>query len=154
MRYQRSILRFVGLASILVIFVGCAAQAQRYDLSISGVTFEVEVVDTAETRQTGLMDREELGERHGMLFVFEESELRSFWMKDTSIPLSIAYIDASLIIREIHDMEPFSLEPVPSRTAARYALEVNQGAFGELGIAVGDRLVPSEPLAERIDRAR
>jgi len=96
------------------------------------------------------MHREELGPRNGMLFVFASSEPRSFWMKNTLIPLSIAYIDENWIIREIHDMTPLSLEPVPSRGPARYALEVNQGAFERLGIRVGDRIVLSDEIRTRL----
>jgi uncharacterized protein len=114
------------------------------------VTLLVEVADEPQSRSRGLMERTELGEREGMLFVFESSEPRSFWMKDTPLPLSIAYVDERWVIREIHAMEPGSLEPVPSRHPARYALEVNRGAFERLGIDVGDRLVPSNALRERI----
>lgn len=148
-----SFVRCLPFVVLLMMLAGCAA-AERYDLSISGVVFQVEVVDTPETRQTGLMNRDELARTLGMLFVFEETDYRSFWMKDTRIPLSIAYIDDRLVIREIHDMEPFSLEPVPSRYPARYALEVNQGVFREFGIEVGDRLVLSDALRERIRRDR
>lgn len=86
------------------------------------------------------MHREELDPNAGMLFVFDSEELRSFWMKNTPLPLSIAFIDGDGRILEIYDMEPFSLAPVPSRFPARYALEVNQGRFSELEIRPGDRV--------------
>lgn len=142
--------RVVVVVVAVLIAASCDAEPERYSLRIAGVTLEVEVVDTPESRARGLMGRTELAERHGMLFVFEESATRSFWMKDTPLPLSIAYIDERLVIREIHEMEPFSLEPVVSRFPARYALEVNQGAFARLGIGVGDRLTPSDALRERL----
>lgn len=156
MTRDRTVRRSPGLAvtvaAILVALVACEAAGERYALTAGGVELEVEVVDTPETRARGLMERTELGEREGMLFVFPSSEPRSFWMKDTPLPLSIAYIDEQLTIREIHDMEPLSLEPVPSRYPARYALEVNRGAFGRFGIRVGDRLVPSGRLSDRLGR--
>ncbi len=99
--------------------------------------FTVELARTPEEREQGLMFRQSLGADAGMLFVFDESAIRSFWMKNTTIPLSIAYIDATGRILEIHDMEPLSLEPVRSRYPARYALEVNRGRFVEVGIAPG-----------------
>lgn len=142
--------RLLLLIAAMLFTLACDAEQERYELRIAGATLEVEVVDTPEGRAQGLMDRTELDERHGMLFVFEESAPRSFWMKDTPLPLSIAYIDERLVIREIHDMEPFSLEPVRSRYPARYALEVNQGAFDRLGIGVGDRILPSQALRDRL----
>jgi uncharacterized protein len=142
--------RLLLLAALLVVVVSCSESADRYPVTIAGEELLIEVVDEPETRRLGLMNREELAERHGMLFVFETSEPRSFWMKNTYIPLSIAYLDAQMTIREIHAMEPLSLEPVRSRAPARYALEVNRGAFERLGIGVGDRLVPSQELNRRL----
>lgn len=130
----------------------CAQADERYALTIAGEELFVEVADTATARQRGLMHRTELDERHGMLFVFEESAMRTFWMKDTPLALSIAYIDERWIIREIHHMEPLSLAPVPSREPARYALEVNRNAFSRLGIAAGHRIIPSDALRRRLSR--
>ena len=110
--------------------------------SVGGrVPVGVEIADTDAERQTGLMGRTALPEDAGMLFVFEEEQAAlSFWMRDTLIPLSIAYIDAQGRIVDIQDMEP--LDDVPphyvSAEPARYALEVNQGFFEERGVTVGD----------------
>jgi uncharacterized membrane protein (UPF0127 family) len=143
----------VGSAGLIVLALSsCSCGTERFPVTISGVTFSIEVVDTPETRARGLMYREEMGEREGMLFVFEEEEPRSFYMANTLIPLSIAYISNRFVIREIHDMDPLSPTPVSSRFPAMYALEVNQGAFERAGVAVGDRLVVSDGLAGRIDR--
>jgi uncharacterized membrane protein (UPF0127 family) len=76
-----------------------------------------------------------------MLFVFETDEALSFWMKNTYIPLSIAFIGSDGFIHEIRDMQPQILEPVQSLAPARYALEVPQGWFSRAGIAPGSRLV-------------
>ena len=101
---------------------------------------EVEIADTDAERQTGLMGRNILPENAGMLFVFEGEQTLSFWMRDTLIPLSIAYIDAEGRIVDIQDMQP--LDDVPphyvSAEPAQYALEVNQGFFEERGVMVGD----------------
>lgn len=91
------------------------------------------------------MFREELGPDQGMLFVYDSPRRMSFWMRNTVIPLSIAYIDEQGIITQIEDMEPLSEESVPSRLPVQYALEVNQGRFEELGIRPGDRVeLPAE----------
>lgn len=146
------LLRTALLAATLALFTACSEAEERYPVTIAGEELLVEVADTPDTRRRGLMHRTELDERHGMLFVFEESAMRAFWMKNTPLPLSIAYIDERWVIREIHDMEPLSLEPVPSREPARYALEVNQSTFSRLGIRVGHRLIVSEGLRDRLAR--
>ncbi len=84
------------------------------------------------------MFREEVPEGTGMLFVFEREEILSFWMKNTYVPLSVAYADRSGRILEIHDMEPESLAPVRSSRPAQYALEVPRGYFERVGIRPGD----------------
>lgn len=104
------------------------------------VPVEVDIADTDAERQTGLMGQNVLPENAGMLFVFEGEQTLSFWMRDTLIPLSIAYIDAEGRIVDIQDMQP--LDDVPphyvSAEPAQYALEVNQGFFEERGVVVGD----------------
>ncbi len=151
-RILRIVVRVVLLVGVLALSTACGEAEERYALTIAGEELLVEVADTATARQRGLMHRTELEERHGMLFVFEESAMRVFWMKDTPLPLSIAYIDERWVIREIHDMEPLSLEAVPSREPARYALEVNRNAFSRLGIAPGHRVIPSDALRRRLSR--
>jgi uncharacterized membrane protein (UPF0127 family) len=84
------------------------------------------------------MFRESLAKGRGMLFVFPDAQTRSFWMKDTFLPLDIAYLDAELRIVDIQAMEPESLESHPSALPAMFALEVPLGWFSEVGIAVGD----------------
>ena len=104
------------------------------------VTLEVELAQTVQQQQRGLMERTELGKNRGMLFVFDQEQPLSFWMKNTLIPLSIAYIDGSGTIVDIQDMQPLDETLYPSAVPAKYALEVNQGFFGENGINVGDRM--------------
>jgi uncharacterized protein len=104
------------------------------------VPVRVEIADTDAEWQTGLMGRTTLEGDAGMLFVFDQEQTLSFWMKDTLIPLSIAYIDAEGRIVDIQDMQP--LDDIPpqyvSAEPARYALEVNQGFFEERSVTVGD----------------
>jgi uncharacterized membrane protein (UPF0127 family) len=106
-----------------------------------GPAIVAEIASTADERSRGLMERTKLPDGEGMLFVFEKDQTLSFWMKNTLIPLSIAYISSGGGILEIHDMKPQDLTPIHSSRSARYALEVPQGWFARAGIAVDDRLL-------------
>jgi uncharacterized membrane protein (UPF0127 family) len=101
---------------------------------------EVEIADDDAERQRGLMDRTALADNAGMLFVFDREKPLSFWMRNTLIPLSVAYIDSDGRIVDIQDMQPLDETPHPSAGPARYALEVNQGFFAARGIGVGDEV--------------
>ena len=107
-------------------------------LNIKGSKINVERADDHAARQLGLMYRNFLPQDSGMLFSFPNSEERSFWMKNTYIPLSIAYIDGEGRIINIEDMEPLNLNGVRSAGPAKFALEANKGWFKERGINVGD----------------
>ncbi len=101
----------------------------------------VQLAEDDEQRQIGLMGREDLPEDAGMLFVFEEEVQGAFWMKDTLIPLSIAYIGSDGEIVDIKDMQPCEADPCdvyPSDAPYIQALEVNLGAFEAMGITEGD----------------
>lgn len=97
----------------------------------------LEIADTEEERQQGLMFRKQLPEDHGMLFVFERERRLSFWMKNTSIPLSIAFLDKEGMVLNIEDMVPFSLDSVSSSAESLYAIELNRGAFARHQIYPG-----------------
>jgi hypothetical protein len=124
-----------------------AATSELRALSIQAsgrerVKVRVEIADEPDEQAKGLMDRTALGEERGMLFVFPSAETRSFWMQNTLIPLSIAYIDAEGRIVDIQDMKPLDDDPphYVSAAPAQYALEVNKGFFDEGGVEVGDRV--------------
>ncbi len=101
---------------------------------------DAEVAKTPEERATGLMYRFNLPADHGMLFVFAEPQPLSFWMRNTYIPLSIAFIDAQGRILNVEDMAPRDESPVPSRGAALYALEMRKGWFAERNLGAGTRV--------------
>ncbi|HAE22187.1 MAG TPA: DUF192 domain-containing protein [Spirochaetaceae bacterium] len=105
------------------------------------VELVVELARTPEEQQTGLMHRTALADGRGMLFVYESDRRMAFWMKNTLIPLSIAFIGSDGVIREIRDMEPRSEATIEATRYARYALEVPQGWFSRAGLGVGDRFV-------------
>lgn len=118
--------------------VGCDPGLPTATVQVGTATLLVEIAHTEEARRQGLMKRDHLAEDRGMLFVYTDSALRGFWMKDTKIPLSIAFLDEAGTIRRITDMRPFATDRVPSLYPARYALEVNQGWFERHGVGVGD----------------
>ena len=115
-------------------------------LTIKGKKIQVEVVRTEQEKARGLMFRDKLGPDEGMLFVYEKEEFLTFWMKNTPLPLSIAFIDKKGKIVDIQDMEPFSLRTHTSARPARYALEMNRNWFQKNGIKVGDVAKMPPPL--------
>ena len=107
-------------------------------IQIGNETLYVELAETAQQLTKGLRFRETLAEDAGMLFIFPKPQRLSFWMKDASIPLSIAYIQADGKIVQIRAMKPYDETPVPSLSdAVQYALLVNQGWFERHGISAG-----------------
>jgi uncharacterized membrane protein (UPF0127 family) len=129
---------------LLVVFFSFSCKKsdvlRTQDIKINQWKITVEIADTRETQEKGLMGRESLDEDKGMLFVYDRDSRKSFWMKNTKIPISLAYIATDGTIREIYDMEPLSTRIVESRYSVRYVLEVNQGAFQRHGIKEGDKV--------------
>lgn len=111
------------------------------------VRLQVEIADTDAERERGLMERTALGQNRGMLFIFDSEQTLSFWMKNTLIPLSVAYINSEGRIIDIQDMQPLDETSHPSAEPAQYALEINQGYLKERGVEVGDmaKLPAKEP---------
>jgi uncharacterized membrane protein (UPF0127 family) len=138
-----------ALAILLLAPLGCGngtdASQGRAPLSVASILVghqrvTVEVAATPSARRRGLMHRESLPDDRGMLFVFPEERLLTFWMKDTHIPLSIAFAREDGTIVHIAELEPRSERPVSSRSAARYALEMNRGWFARHGVLEGDAM--------------
>jgi uncharacterized membrane protein (UPF0127 family) len=104
-------------------------------------TVSAEIAEKTEDRNHGFMERKNIPDGTGMLFVFERDQILSFWMKNTPHPLSIAYIDSKGKIRNIYDMTPYSLSSIVSTVSVRYALEVPQGWYKKNGITEGDTVL-------------
>lgn len=105
------------------------------------VPLKVEVVSTPSEMQRGLMYRKELSRNQGMLFVFKEPSYCSFWMKNTYIPLSIAFISEDKRVTQIEDMVPLDTVSFHvSKRLSKYAVEVNKGWFRRHKVRVGDRV--------------
>jgi len=102
-------------------------------------TVVAEVASTPDQRAQGLMYRDAVTDGTGMLFVFEDNALRSFWMQNTYVALDIAFLDPSFRVVDIQQMEPLTTDPHASVAPAMFALEVRKGWFAEKGIATGVR---------------
>jgi len=149
MSFKRVIkLRECTRSMFLLIFLFCFISCTTHKLPVREITIErdglvlavvkAEIAGTSEERTHGLMFRKELPDGEGMLFIFESDQVLSFWMKNTYIPLSIAYISWDGRIIDIKDMYPHDENSVSSSRSVRYALEVPQGWFSRSGIRVGD----------------
>jgi len=142
----RSVLLWLTLPLWLTLAAAACAQGQAQPrlptvpLAIGKHTLVAEIAATPETRERGLMFRYDMKENEGMLFVFPTARRQSFWMKNTPLPLSIAFIDARGLILNIRDMMPFTTDGHPSEGEALYALEMNRGWFARHGIQAGDRV--------------
>ncbi len=105
------------------------------------VTLAVEIADTDDARSRGLMFRQSLGEREGMLFLFDRQEPITMWMKNTYIPLDMVFIDADRRVVDIaRNTEPLSTDIIASRFPALWVLEIIGGSAAALGIKPGDRV--------------
>lgn len=109
-------------------------------IRVGGVEVLVEVADNPTQQALGLMFRDSLPEQEGMLFVYPEERVLAFWMRNTRIPLDIAFIDAQGVIVDVQSMEPYTETPHVSARPARYALEVRRGWFARHGVGIGDRV--------------
>ncbi|MFC1685530.1 DUF192 domain-containing protein [Nanoarchaeota archaeon] len=130
------------LLLVLLLFIsGCVECKEVVINTDSGEhVFSVEIADNDRERAKGLMYREEMNLDKGMLFVYEDEEIRSFWMKNTLIPLDIIFIDSDLSVVDIkEDVLPCEevCEGYMSLKPAKYVLEINAGLSKEMGLDIG-----------------
>lgn len=124
----------------------CSARASGSSVSLDGHRFRVEIAADEAARERGLMFRESLPADRGMLFVFEQPDVRTFWMKNTHIPLDILYFDQNYKLVSVQRRVPSCLDsgnncPVyPSAGPAQYVLELNAGMADKLDVSPGDVL--------------
>ena len=129
----------------VLMFAACTACASGGpSVELGGKSFAVEIADTREKQALGLMFRDEMPADQGMLFIFPNEAPRSFWMKNTRIPLDIMYFDKDLNMVSISaDTQPCRVSRCPSYPSiapAKYVLELNAGTAAELGVGPGARL--------------
>lgn len=141
--------RLVPIALLLILLpamakLAIADQAQptlpSTTLLINGHALETEIAVSPEQRYMGLSFRKQLKPNAGMLFVYSSERMLVFTMRNTLIPLSIAFISADMTINEIHKMNVGPDQLFPAKKPARFALEVNQGWFAANGIKPGDKI--------------
>ena len=144
-------MRLPFLAVALLAAACAAAQAQpplpTIQLSAGMHLIKAEVAADFGSRMQGLMFRESLGPNAGMLFVFDEPGDQCMWMKNTLIPLSVAFLDAHGVITNIEDMRPQSEDTHCARKPALFALEMSKGWFAQRGIRAGMKLGGLERLS-------
>lgn len=142
---------FISMVSVFLLFFNIhsnnlSSQFELISISVGGHRLQVELADTPAKRQVGLMNRSSLSENRGMLFVFPSSGYKTFWMKNTYIPLSIGFFTPEKVLVDLYNMKPNQTEELyPSSTEILYALEVNEGWYSKRGIAIGAKLeLPGE----------
>ena len=133
-------MKFLSLVFFLLLASASALAAPTIELSAGMHRIEAEVASSNADRATGLMNRPSMPIHRGMLFVFPEAGVQCFWMKNTLIPLSIAFLEDSGRIVQIADMQPQSLDNHCSSKPVRFALEMNAGWFKSRGLAAGARI--------------
>ncbi len=142
------------LSSLLVFSSGAFAQdgpqldLQRVKLSAGMNLIDAQLAVTPAQRQIGLMMRKEMPQHEGMLFVFEQPTQQCFWMKNTLLPLTAAFLEDDGTIVNLADMKPQTLDSHCSAKPVRYVLEMNQGWFSKKNIKPGSKL-GGEPFAKR-----
>lgn len=134
-------LRFIlAYLPALASFLAGAQEMPRLDLVIGMYRIDAEVAADPANRQQGLMNRRSMAQQQGMLFVFREEKQHCMWMRNTYIPLSVAFLDRDGRILNIENMQPHSEDNHCAAKPARYALEMNLGWFAAKGIKPGTRL--------------
>ncbi len=134
------LLRWSLLLALALGALEARAQMPEMQFTIAGHKLTAEVAATNPERMQGLMNRRMLPENRGMLFIFTEEAQHAMWMRNTFIPLSVAFIDSKGIITNIEDMKPQTENAHPATRPVRYALEMNLGWFAKRGIKAGAKI--------------
>ncbi|MEX0682144.1 MAG: DUF192 domain-containing protein [Dehalococcoidia bacterium] len=148
-------MRFAGVISLVLVLTlalaacgddpgetptGVYSETVHFTRAGHDVTLNVEIADSAEERATGLMNRESVPEDAGMLFLWPEDTESGFWMKDTTVPLTVAFISATGSVVHFEALEPLDQELRHAPEQFRYAVEANRGWFEDNDVEVGDLL--------------
>lgn len=134
------------MKKLFLLLLGVAALAAnaempRLDLTAGMYRIDAEVAADQQNRMVGLMNRRAMPANQGMLFVFPQDNTHCMWMRNTLIPLSVAFIDRDGVIINIEDMQPQTEDNHCARRPARFALEMNLGWFAQRGFAAGNKLL-------------
>ncbi|HRK30864.1 MAG TPA: DUF192 domain-containing protein [Tepidisphaeraceae bacterium] len=149
-----SISRISFIALLFAIIPGCKPPSvdepklPTVEMRLGTRTFQLEIAANDADRATGLMNRDSMAVDRGMIFVFADEAPRSFWMKNTRIPLDIVYVNATGEVVDIKQMAPFDLRSKPSNKPAKYAIELNKGLAAASSLKIGDQLTIPEAAKE------
>jgi uncharacterized membrane protein (UPF0127 family) len=146
--FSETLKKFFCLLAILFA-ANARAELPAMDLAVGMHRIHAEVADSMGARMEGLMHRKSMPQGAGMVFVFEENAAHCMWMKNTLIPLSVAFIDEAGEIINIADMQPQTEQTHCAARPARFALEMNKGWFAQRGIKAGAKFRGLEKLAPR-----
>lgn len=130
----------ISLGAGFAAFASAQAPLPVFELGAGMHRIEAELAHTDQSRQRGLMHRKSMPEQRGMIFVFEHEAAHCMWMRNTFLPLSVAFLDAEGRVINIEDMVPQTEDSHCAQAPARFALEMNQGWFSARGIRAGARL--------------
>lgn len=150
-KYQNYLIIKLIFALSYTNYTNCLLSYKKYKIYIDSYEIFVELAITPEERQKGLMYRKHLGENEGMLFIFPEKDFLRFWMKNTYIPLDIAFFDEDGYLLEVFSMKPQSEDIIQSTEPAKYALEMNQGWFYKKQIKRFSKLQLTKEVEEKIN---
>ena len=134
-----------------ILLFSCGSSADKVKVKLNGKSYTFSVAATEKTRQTGLMYIKKLDKDGGMLFVYGQKQELYYYMKNTYIPLDIAFIDDELKIIDIQSMEPLDETTIQSKGKAMYALEVNRGFYERIGVKVGDKIEFITPVSYKAE---
>ena len=143
MKKQSPYLESWLLSIVILVFFNTEVLASK-EVNIEKLLSHMEIADNYSKRKKGLMYRENIEKDFGMLFIWDKEEIQCMWMKNTSIPLSIAFIKEEGVISDIYNLYPFSTLSVCSTDKDKYDLEVNRGWFKENEITRGDTVISSQ----------
>lgn len=151
--FRKSLVAIVAVTAMVALGWGGVAPAWSQSLPVETLSvrfFKItaEIAQAPEERARGLMGRQSLPPNHGMLFVFEQSSQQCFWMRNTPLPLTIAFIAEDGKIVNFADMTPFSEQPHCSSSPVKFALEMEQGWFKRRGVLVND-VIQGGPIGRR-----
>ena len=144
-RLAAGLLALAGLAAVATSHQAMAQSVPQMDLPRVALTagmyrIDAQVAATPTQRQIGLMQRRDMPTHEGMLFVFEQPGVQCFWMKNTPLPLTAAFVADDGTIVNLADMQPLSEDSHCSAKPVRYVLEMNQGWFAQRGLKAGSKL--------------
>lgn len=144
------------LLTLALCATGCtekvSEQLSTTSMQIGSATYTLEIAANDAQRARGLMYRDQMPADHGMIFIFDDEQVRSFWMKNTRIPLDIIYLSDQGKVVSIKSMKPFDEKSVSSEFPARFAIELNAGQAQRCGILPGDVIIIPPSVAAPTNR--